>query len=288
MFRWAAVTTIGLLLALLVVGVASVYCRPAPKVDILGGETFSGSELSTMEEAFAEAGLGDYAVEHGRIRVPRGKKASYIAALASGDALPAQFGSYLDEAFANQPASESGAEREHQIRAAKQKELALIIRSLKGIERAAVLCDERTKPGMTGETITTASVSVAPDAGTPLAEKVVTAIRQIVSAAFAGLSPQDVAVCDLATGRVFFSADTLPPDAMAERPDDPLVGTSCSVTLLGETVHDGIVDRVTDGWLVLRRAEEDGEVWISREKILYVATRIEGPTAQTPPGPSGR
>jgi flagellar M-ring protein FliF len=67
---------------------------------LLGGRPFTGSELTAIEAAFARAGLSQSVIEGNRIRIPRGQKAEYLAALADNNALPADFNNYLDQATA--------------------------------------------------------------------------------------------------------------------------------------------------------------------------------------------
>jgi hypothetical protein len=47
--------------------------------------------MTAIEAAFAQAGLGGSSVVGNRIRIPRGQKAAYLAAMADGAALPADF-----------------------------------------------------------------------------------------------------------------------------------------------------------------------------------------------------
>ena len=58
---------------------------------LLDGRQFSTSELKEIEAAFAKAGLGKSTVLGNRIRIPRGQKEAYLAAMADGNALPADF-----------------------------------------------------------------------------------------------------------------------------------------------------------------------------------------------------
>ena len=84
--------TTGLLLAVVVVSVVYLFRVQAAGSNsyLMGGEPFSTDELSMMEAAFGKAGLSDYQRDGNRIRVPQGKDAVYMAALADADAMPAQ------------------------------------------------------------------------------------------------------------------------------------------------------------------------------------------------------
>jgi flagellar M-ring protein FliF len=194
----AARITTALLLAVVVVGLALLLGRQAGGPDdlLLGGQAFSQSELMAMESAFGKAGLNDYQIESGRIRVPRGERAAYMAAMADGGALPHDFGAFLRKALDQGGMLASAKEREERAKVALQQELALILRGMKGIERASVLYDVRTRPGLARDTVATASVTVKPIGSQPLDESRVRDIRHLVASSIAGLKPEAVAVTD--------------------------------------------------------------------------------------------
>src|SRR5262245_30071138 len=64
---------------------------------LMGGQTFSPSQLRDMQAAFGKAGLEAH-VEGAQVRVPRGQESKYMAALAEAQALPVEFGDYLSKA----------------------------------------------------------------------------------------------------------------------------------------------------------------------------------------------
>src|SRR6185436_13397905 len=76
------------LLALVVVSLVYLFQYQVTLGDefLLDGRPFSTSELTQMEAAFAKAGLGQSTIVGNRIRIPRGKKDIYLAALADGNA----------------------------------------------------------------------------------------------------------------------------------------------------------------------------------------------------------
>ena len=90
---------VGLLLAAIVVALVYLFQYQVTSGDeyLLGGRPFYGDELTRAEAAFAEAGLnGSQIADGNRIRIPRGQKEKYLAALAESSALPADFFKYLD------------------------------------------------------------------------------------------------------------------------------------------------------------------------------------------------
>jgi len=199
----AARITTALLLTVVVVSLGYLfrYHGSSPDLYLMNGEQFPASHLPAMEAAFAKAGLNTYEFEGTRIRIPRGQQNAYMAALAEAGALPETYSQILDKALEGGNVFVDPRQREQLIKAAKQKQLALIIRSIKGIQNAYVMYDTEQKRGFNRESVTTASVSVTPVAGQPLADGQVLAIRTLVARAIAGLQPENVAVTDLASGR---------------------------------------------------------------------------------------
>src|SRR5205814_339931 len=128
----------GLLLALVVVSLAYLFQYRIAGGDefLLGGRPFSASELTAIEAAFAKAGLGKSQVAGSQIRIPRGQKELYLAALADGHALPADFYTYLDDATTNDNPWSSSQSQKFRMSTAKQKSLAHILGKMKGIESA--------------------------------------------------------------------------------------------------------------------------------------------------------
>ncbi len=189
---------------------------------LLGGQAFSASEISAMEAAFGQAKLNTYTIEGNRLRVVPGQQAAYMAALVDHGALPAGFGDYLTAATVSVGPFTSRSQQDEIIKNAKQKELALIIRSMQGIDRAAVHYDTQKKGGLRSATITTASVSVKPLGNQPLDEAKVPMIRHLVAGAIAGLAPESVTVVDL-NGRMYSgsSSTTSGGYSLSSAMDDP-------------------------------------------------------------------
>jgi len=194
--------TAGLLLAVVVISLVYLFRYNVSGADeyLLGARAFSTSELAAIEAAFAKAGLGNYRIEGNRVRIPRSKKASYIAAMADDNALPADFNEYVDSAIKSANPFESRAQRDARLKNAKQKELSLYVRSMKGIENAGVQYDVEETRTFPRKKVYTAMVAVRPAGGEELSPERVKCIRNIVSSAIAGLKPEHVGVTDLNTG----------------------------------------------------------------------------------------
>jgi flagellar M-ring protein FliF len=163
---------------------------------LLGGRPFSPSELTAIEAAFAKAGLGKSQVVGSQIRIPRGQKDAYLAAMADASALPADFHTYLDEAVQADSPFVSAKSLEMRHRQAKQKSLALTIGRMKGIESATVQFDEEVKRGLTQQKHKTAMVAVQTTTG-QLDEEQIKSIRNVVASAYAGLDRRNITITDL-------------------------------------------------------------------------------------------
>jgi len=193
--------TAGLLLAVIVVSLVYLFQYKMTGGDefLLDGRPFSSSEIASIEAAFAQAGLNESSISGNRIRIPAGKKDLYLAALADNNALPADFYHYLDEASASDNPFTSSRSQELRRWNAKQKELALIISRMRGIESATVQFDEESKGGLQKQKHKTAMVAVQ-TLGGELEESQLKAIRNVVASAYAGLDRQNITITDMTSG----------------------------------------------------------------------------------------
>jgi type III secretory pathway lipoprotein EscJ len=200
----AQVIALGLVAAS--VGWAAWLLRDRPireETELLAGSVLPSSELAIMEAAFDRAQLTDYRTEGGKVYVPRSRQSAYMRALVDAEALPREFGGSLRRALANNSPWQSKAVQSELLRVATQDELSLVLCSMPGIERAAVLYDVEEQAGLAGGTVKTASVSIRTQPDAELDATRVQAIRVLVAASIAGLSAERVAVTDLRSGRVF-------------------------------------------------------------------------------------
>jgi hypothetical protein len=55
---------------------------------LFGGDSIPTPTLRKIEETFGKAGLNDFSIEGGRVKVPHSQRATYLAALADAKALP--------------------------------------------------------------------------------------------------------------------------------------------------------------------------------------------------------
>ena len=203
----AQVIALGLVAAS--IGWAAWVLRDRPtseEVELLPGTVLPSSELAIVEAAFDRAQLTGHRTEDGRVWVPRPRQSAYMRALVDAEALPREFGSSLRRALESNSPWQSRAAQEELLRVAVQEELAHVICSMPGIERAAVLYDVDDRAAFDGTLgggpTRTASVNVRTQPDVELEPPRVQAIRVLVAASIAGLEPERVAVTDLRSGRV--------------------------------------------------------------------------------------
>ena len=202
----AQAVAFGLVAASIGWGVWLVRDRPtAEEVELLPGTVLPSSELAIVEAAFDRAQLAEHRTEDGRVWVPRPRQSAYMRALVDAEALPREFGSSLRRAVESNSPWQSRTIQEESLRIAVQEELAHVICSMPGIERAAVLYDvaERHGLGVAAAPLRTASVNVRTQPDAELEPARVQAIRVLVAASIAGLEADRVAVTDLRSGRVY-------------------------------------------------------------------------------------
>lgn len=196
--------------------------RREGRVPLLADTLLPSSELALMEAAFDRAQLTDYTIDGGQILVPKGRQSGYMRALVDAEALPREFGGSLRRAMETSSPWQSRAVQDERLRIATQEELSLVLCSMPGIRRAAVLYDAEARASMgPGRTLgsgprQTASVNIETDEDAAIDRVRARSIRVLVAASIAGLAPEDVAVTDLRSGLVY--AGPLEP-AMADVSD---------------------------------------------------------------------
>ena len=189
--------TTGLLLVVAVVSVGYLFQHQVGGGDdyLFGGAAIPGPTLQKMEAAFGKAGLNNFTIEGGQIKVPHAQRAVYLAALVNAKALPPSFHEKLVDSVNNGPFS-SPREREIYELHRREEEMSLVVSSMQGIERASVMIDKQDKTGFELSSVKTASVLAWAVGGVSLDDDQVDKIRYYVAAANAGLKPENVTVTD--------------------------------------------------------------------------------------------
>ena len=284
--------TAGLLLVVVVLSLVYLFTQEVggSGAYLMEGEVFSPRDLPLMQAAFAKAGLSGHEVEEGRIRVPRGQQSAYMAALAEGNALPHNFGDILQKAVEGGSVFEDRQLRQQRTQIAMQKEVALMLSAMKGIENAAVFYATETKRGFRDEARTTASVSIQPEGTQPLEASLVPSIRYTVATAFPGLKAENVAVMDLNARRTYYGNS----EGLGSPLDDPYL----ALTVAWEQKYkDKILDSLSrvQGVMVNCTVELDPER-IRREEevkhdpkgaVPYQVTDTTSSRNSQPGGPGG-
>jgi flagellar M-ring protein FliF len=204
----AARLTAGLLAAVIVVALVMLFQFKNESADdyLLGGRPFMAGELTAVQRALAEAKLQNWELEGNRIKIPRGQKAVYIAALAENNALPSDWNAALDKAVDGGNPFRSRHEIDLSLQRAKQKELGMVIARFRNVEQASVLFDEVEKDGFRRTKLKTASVAVQ-SSGTGLDEQQVRAIQNLLATSYAGLDRGNITITDTTTGLSYGRAD---------------------------------------------------------------------------------
>lgn len=169
---------------------------------LFNGDFLPAEDADRIEIAIAKAGLDGYERVGNRIKVPRGQKSLYLAAVAEEGALPPNFHALLDGALDLGPFVDNKT-RTEKLKAAREQQLSMIIRDMYGIEDAKVIYDIVQPQGMARESVATASVSVQPAPGEALSGQRMKLIRNAVAGAIANLKPENVVVVNLGDGSLF-------------------------------------------------------------------------------------
>lgn len=189
--------TAGLLLVAIVVALAYLFRHQVTAGDeyLLGGHVFDQTEINRMTAAFATAGLTDWDDTGNRIRVPRSQKFSYLAALATDNALPKDFDSYFSDMLAQDNWFESNDQRRLRVQFLKEQQAAKMISAMKGIEKAIVKFAEPSTRGFDKQEPARATVAVQSAGSRMLDRQQIEAIRNSLDGF--GVSPENVVVTDL-------------------------------------------------------------------------------------------
>lgn len=195
--------------AVLLVGVIGVSLgflvqqhSAGPDEYLFNGDFLPTEDANRIEVAIAKAGLAGSERVGNRIKVPRGKKTAYLAAVADAGALPPNFHDLLDGALDLGPFVDDKTRKE-KLKAGREQQLSMIVRDMYGIEDAKVIYDIAQPRGMAREGVATATVSVQPAPGEALTGQRMKNIRKAVAGAIANLKPENVVVVNLGDGSLF-------------------------------------------------------------------------------------
>ena len=196
--------TAGLLLVVVVVSLGYLFTGQiaSPDTDLMNGLPVEPALIPAMEAAFKNADLESYEIRGTQILVPRGQKATYMAALADAGALPPNIHAVLEEPLKNASSFMSSSERKDRQKVAKQKFLGMVISSMPGIQTAFVVYEAKKKGGLARDEVTTASVTVKPVVSDELSDKQISAIRHLVASGI-NTPAKNVMIVDMAGGNYY-------------------------------------------------------------------------------------
>jgi flagellar M-ring protein FliF len=191
----------GLLLLIIVVSLAYLFNHQfaGPDAYLMGGAAIEPEEMNAIMGALGKAGLKNFVADGGRIRIPRGEEAAYMAALVDQGVVPGGYGSYLQKAATEGGMLVSKARQAQLTKVAIQRELQRVIRHMDGINNAFVIYEVQEDRRLNAKKEYSASVSVGTTGGSPLDDTKVTAIRHLVASAI-GMPPEKVTITDLDSG----------------------------------------------------------------------------------------
>ncbi len=171
---------------------------------LFNGELVPAYDIDRAAAAIAQAGLKGHQREGNHIRVPRGRKPEFLAAVADAGALPRNFHKIMTDALDPSPFA-SGDTRRQKLKAAREQQLSMLISAMDGIEIAHVVYDVREARGLARKGQATATVSVRPESGEMLGPRHAKMIKRAVAGAIVGLGMADVTVTNLSDGSQYGS-----------------------------------------------------------------------------------
>ena len=200
----AAKITSGLLMTVIIISLAFLFRGQTDSADayLFGARPLTSGEVSSMTGAFAKAGLNDWENEGNRIRVPRGKRHVYLAALVEGSALPQDAGSAWREMFTEQSPFETRKTKELRAKYALTQDLGYTIRALTGIEDASVVLSETEAAGFPPRVERRAVITVNATGTRQLEPLQIKQVRDTVAYG-AGIDPHNIVVSDKNAGRSY-------------------------------------------------------------------------------------
>ena len=195
--------TAGLLLVTVVLSLVYLVTQEVSDPDqyLFGAQPLTDREIARATVSLASADLADWDVQSNRIRVPRGKKHVYLAALAQNDALPKYAFDHLMKASTNSNIWMSDKQRQDMMKTANERELSDIIRNMSDIDKAVVRYMETIESRFPEKRRkVTAAVSIWPTRSSLFTNEHVDSIRQLVASAI-GAEPGAIRVVDMVANK---------------------------------------------------------------------------------------
>lgn len=173
------------------------------RVVLFQQDSLSSLQLQRMETVWAKAGLMEYSIEQGQVKVPWRSKGRYLTAVADAQALPPTLGSSVNDAINDGHVLESPQQRQSRMQLIRDQQLANIIKSIEGVEDAAIRIEESKPVGFKEHATKKAMVIVRPGGDRILRPDRIHTIRNLVAESTVGLRVEDVSVADLGLSYVY-------------------------------------------------------------------------------------
>ncbi len=163
---------------------------------LMDGRQFSDEALDNLESAFGEATLRRYKRDGKRMLIPSKEKDLYVKAIMDGGAFPKEWGSHIDQALKSSNPFEATSMINTRLENAEDRELAVILERITGIEKAYVHHGE--KRGQFGKkSVQSCSICLEGVARRTIEQRTLDNIRQIASTYYPGIDPLQITVTDL-------------------------------------------------------------------------------------------
>jgi flagellar M-ring protein FliF len=198
----------GLMVAVVVISLGWILSGGAsgPKTEYMfGGRNATDAELSSMEVAFGNAGLGDYERVGQRIKIPSAKKSDYLKAISSSKALPGDFKSPIETALDSNGPFDPQSTLDRKYEYAKQQLLENTIKRHAGIQTAIVNYDEK-RVGFAKKREQVCSIAVQGLNGAPVPQMLLKNFARLATKTFAGLTLENISVTDMSTSTGYFGS----------------------------------------------------------------------------------
>jgi flagellar M-ring protein FliF len=188
--------TAGLLLTIVVVSLGVLFRTNSTTADeyLFGAEPLSNSQMTRMEAAMAAANLKGWERQGNRIRVPRGQKDEYIAAIGAARALPHDAQTFMDEALNSGGLFEPREKWNLRTKAVRENQLSHLLAKMPYVEYATVMLDVEESRGPNRKPRATATVFVEPRLGEVIDSQRMKAIKEFVAFSDASLTAAEVNV----------------------------------------------------------------------------------------------
>jgi len=200
---------VSVLLALAVGAGATYWGRNGEVRDqtwLFSGAEFTANDIARMEAAFGKARLAGAQVDGQRVSVPESQKDVYLKALVDQQALPEMFDPFYsaqERALERDHPFTSQRQRDSWMKLAREREVALIVRKIRGIEEVCVQYDDVETDSFPRRKRRRATVAVRAAEGRQLEHETVQAIRSTVMTAVGVAQSNDITVLDLNAGRAY-------------------------------------------------------------------------------------